>query len=137
MSDSNRLVKAPQGLVVRWLQKFRCAFRGIGWAVSTQDSFAVHIPFAILVMLAAWWMQCGLVEWSILLLCIGIVLVAELFNTAIECLARAITREQHPEIGRALDIASGAVLAASITAVFVGLITLLPLLSRYLRQFLD
>ncbi len=65
-------------------------------------------------------------EWLILLLCIGVVLAAELFNTAIEELANAITQEQNERIGRAKDVAAGAVLVVAITAAVVGVLVLLP-----------
>ncbi len=134
MSAFNQTPEHRPGPTARWTKKFRCAFRGIGFAVSSENSFAVHIPCAIIVMLFACWLRCSRLECSVLVLCIVIVFVAELFNTAIECLARAITLDEHPEIGRALDIASGAVLAASLTSIVIGIATFLPPISRYLSQ---
>ena len=61
-------------------------------------------------------------RWCIYILCVTVVLAAELFNTAIERLARAVTREEHPEIRDALDIAAGAVLMTSIGAGIVGVL---------------
>jgi diacylglycerol kinase len=58
----------------------------------------------------------------VLLLAIGGVLTAELFNSAIERLAEAITLEERPEIRDALDIAAGAVFVASATSVALGAI---------------
>jgi diacylglycerol kinase len=55
-------------------------------------------------------------------MCVTVVLTAEMFNTAIEHLARAVTREEHPEVHDALDIASGAVLVAAIGASCVGVL---------------
>jgi diacylglycerol kinase len=59
-------------------------------------------------------------EWCLLLLCIAVVLVAEMFNSALESMAKAITREIHPHVGNSLDIGSAAVLVASIGAAAVG-----------------
>jgi diacylglycerol kinase len=81
----------------------------------------------------------GIVElsderWCIYILCVTVVLSAELFNTSIEHLARAVTREQHPEIRDALDIASGAVLMAAIGSACVGtLIIAWPFLDKMLE----
>ena len=59
------------------------------------------------------------------------VVTAEMFNTSIEHLARAITRETHPEIRDALDVASAAVLAAATGSAIVGfLIVIIPLVER-------
>ncbi len=60
------------------------------------------------------------VEWCVLLVCIATVLAAETFNSALELLAKAITDEHDPRLADALDIGSGAVLAASIGAALVG-----------------
>ena len=59
-------------------------------------------------------------------MCIGGVLVAEMLNTSLEYLAQAITDQPDPRIGKALDVASGSVLLASLFAAIVGLIVLVP-----------
>ena len=52
--------------------------------------------------------------------------MAEGFNTAVECLADKVSPEYDPLIGRAKDIAAGAVLLFVIAAVAVGLIVFIP-----------
>ena len=52
------------------------------------------------------------------------VLVAELFNGALESMAKAIAHERHPRLGNSLDIGSAAVLVAAIGAAAVGTIIL-------------
>jgi len=100
--------------------KFACALRGLLVGAYGQSSFYVHILAAIAVVAMATWLQISRAEWLTLILCITIVFVAELFNSAIEHLARAITREEDPNIRDALDIASGAVLVMACGAVVVG-----------------
>lgn len=51
---------------------------------------------------------------------IGLVMMAELMNAALETLADRLHPERHPEIGAAKDMAAGAVLAASVAAVLVA-----------------
>jgi len=68
-------------------------------------------------------------DWALVTLAIGLVLVAETFNTAIESLARAVDTRFHPRLRDALDIASAAVLLAAGTAVVIGLIVFLPRLA--------
>ena len=77
-------------------------------------------PALLLGLLLAGVLRVGAVEWCLLLLAITLVLVAEMFNTAIEHLAKAITDEHHPRVGTALDIGSAAVLVASLGAVAIG-----------------
>ena len=67
-------------------------------------------------------LQVSLVEWCILVGAIGFVLVAEIFNTAIESLAKALPVGRHPRIRDALDMAGGAVLLSAVTAAVIGAI---------------
>jgi diacylglycerol kinase len=103
-----------------WIAKFRDAFHGLTLAVRSQSSFSVHLAVAVLVIGVAVVLRVSLVEWCLLGLCIVAVLAAELFNTAIEFLARAVDENHNPNLGTALDIASGAVLLAALGAAVVG-----------------
>jgi len=113
-----------------WRQKFGHAFRGLRRALRTQHSFAVHLTVACLVLLAGVLLRFSATEWCLLVLTVGLVLVAETLNTAVESLARAVGTGFHPRIRDALDIASGAVLLAAATAVAAGLCLFLPRLYR-------
>lgn len=105
-----------------WLHKFADAFRGLRRAVRSQTSFAVHLTVAAAVVVAAAVLRVSLVEWCLLIGAIGFVTMAEVFNTAIESLARAHDVGRHPRIRDALDMASAAVLVASITAAGIGVV---------------
>ena len=105
-----------------WVTKFVNAAAGIVTAFRTESSFYIHLPIALAVVLLAIFLRVTAVELSILLLCIALVLVAELLNTAVESLARAITEDFDRDIQKALDVAAGGVLVASILAGLVGLI---------------
>jgi len=109
-----------------WACKFRCAFHGVRLGIAGQPSFLVHLPVAAVVIAAGVFFRVSAVQWSLLATAIATVLVTELVNSSIESLARAVTEEEHPQIGAALDIASGAVLLSAMGAVAVGLIVFLP-----------
>lgn len=111
-------------LLVRWRNKFGCALRGVAVAVRQEDSFAVHLPIGFAVL--AYGSTIGLerVEWLLLVLCVAIVIAAELFNSSLERIAAVVTREVDPTVRDALDIASGAVLTAAIAAAVVGCVLL-------------
>lgn len=109
-------------LLHKWVRKFYLAGRGVISGIQGQSSFAVHLPVAVLVIILAAALRCELWQWCVLLLCIGLVLSAELANSAIEELAKGLCNEPNPSVGRALDIASGAVLVASIAAACIGVI---------------
>lgn len=103
-----------------WHDKFKVAIRGVKWGVRGHSSFSVHFFFTVLVLAAAVLLQCELLEWCLLLVCIGLVLTAELFNSAIETLFRGLDETTRERSWQALDISAGAVLLASLTASVVG-----------------
>ena len=107
-----------------WFEKFRGAFRGLGAGVRGQRSFLVHFSMTAAVLLMAGAVQVSLTEGCILLLCICVVLAAEMFNTSIECMAKAVSDQYHPQLADALDIASGAVLTTAIGASVIGIVIL-------------
>lgn len=107
-----------------WRDKFRVALRGIKLGMRGQSSFAVHFFFAAMVVAAGVVLQCEPWEWCVLIGCIGFVLTAELFNSAIETLFRGLDEATRERSWPALDIAAGAVLLASLTASAMGTIVL-------------
>jgi diacylglycerol kinase len=105
-----------------WSQKFRDALRGLKFGIRGHSSFFVHFFVGALVILAAIVMECSLLQWCLLLLCVGVVLTTELVNSAIETLHRGLDEETRERTWKSLDIAAGAVLMASLTATIVGLV---------------
>ena len=111
-----------------WRAKVRDALRGLQLGVRGHSSFFVHFFFAALVVAAAVVLRCSVEQWGVLLLCVGLVLTAELFNSALETLFRGLDAATRERAWPALDIAAGAVLLASIFAAVVGA-------AVFLRQF--
>ncbi len=109
-----------------WLGKFADAFRGFFLSIRTQSSFAAHLPVAAAAVGLGAWLGLSLVEWGLVALAIGLVVMAEVFNTSIEALAKAVGRYPDDGIRDALDHASGGVLVAVLTAVTIGLVVLGP-----------
>jgi len=103
-----------------WSEKFYDAFRGVKAGVYGQSSFRVHLFVAAAVVVAGALLGVSRIEWCLLILCIGGVLVAEMLNSALESMAKAITGERHPHLGNSLDIGSAAVLLASVPAAVIG-----------------
>lgn len=120
-----------------WTAKFRDAFLGVALGVRGQSSFRVHLVCAVLVIAAGVWLRVSRVEWCLLTLCIAAVLAAELFNSALERMAKAIDRRHNAELGAALDIASGAVLFTALGASVAGAIVFVFRLGVYLQWWTD
>lgn len=103
-----------------WRHKFGEAFRGVKLGIRGQSSFYVHFFFAALAVLTGFLLECGWAEWCLVALAIGLVLTAELFNSALETLFHGLDSDTKNRLVGVLDIAAGAVLVASTTAVIVG-----------------
>lgn len=115
-----------------WAAKFRYAFSGCRKAVRDERSFLVHLPAAGAVVIAGVALSVSLVEWCLLVGAIAAVLSAEIFNTALERMARAVDTAHNPNLGDALDMSSAAVLAAALGAAVIGTIVL----GSHLGEFL-
>jgi diacylglycerol kinase (ATP) len=104
--------------------KFRFAWRGLRRGVRSESNFFVHLFMAVMVIAVAAVLGCTLIEWSLLVLCIGSVLAAEMFNTALEHLVKDISDKRTPFLADALDMASAAVLLTAVASAIVGTLVL-------------
>jgi len=118
------LERPEKDLVTRpkrpWSAKFGDALRGLKLGIRGHSSFFVHFFFSALVLAAAGILGCELEQLCLLLLCIGLVLTAELFNSAVETLFRGLDDTTKQRTWQCLDISAGAVLMASVFAVVIG-----------------
>ena len=105
---------------------FRHAFRGLSLLFSSQRNARIHLAVSICVLTAGILARISKTDWALLVLAIGLVISAEALNTAIEILSDRITLESDPAIGRAKDVAAGAVLAAAACAIVLGLLVFVP-----------
>lgn len=107
------------------IKSFLYAFKGIA-ALFGQPNARIHAVVAVSVVACGAWLGLSATEWCLISLCIGGVLMAEAFNTAIEALADKVSPDFDPLIGKAKDLGAGAVLLMVFGAVAVGLIVFLP-----------
>lgn len=111
---------------------FRYAISGLAHSFRSQVNLRYHLLIAGVVLLAGWWLGISLVEWSIVLICIGTVLAAELFNTALENHIDLTNPEWNEAAGRSKDIAAAAVLMVCLFTSVIGLVIFLP---RIIERF--
>jgi diacylglycerol kinase len=108
--------------VIEFLRSFRYALQGFLASFKEQRNLKVQILVALITVGAGFYFSITSTEWCIILLTIGLVIGLEMINTSIEGLVDLVTRERRPLAGKIKDIAAGAVLAASIIAVIIGVI---------------
>lgn len=105
---------------VNVVEPFRVALNGLVHTFRTQRHMRFHLYFVVVVVLLGIWLNLGHRELLAFLLTITLVIVAEMFNSAIEATVDLISPNYHPLAKFAKDIAAGAVLITTIIALVVG-----------------
>ena len=100
----------------------------------TQPNARVHALATAGVVAVGLALPLSALEWACLAIAIVAVWAAEAFNTALELLADAASPEFHPLVGKAKDVAAGAVLLTAVGSVVVGLLILGPHVLAALRR---
>ncbi|HEX4146967.1 MAG TPA: diacylglycerol kinase family protein [Pirellulales bacterium] len=106
--------------------KFGSAFRGLSRGIRGESNFFFHLFAAAVTIAASMVFKISAVEWCFVIVSITAVFAAEMFNTAIESLAQAVSRQYNPRIADALDIAAGAVSLVGLGAAIVGAVIFIP-----------
>jgi diacylglycerol kinase (ATP) len=102
------------------------AVRGAWLLVTTEHSIIVQVSIAIIMTIIGYFMNLSTNEWLFQIVAIGLVIVAEAANTAIEYLCDFVHPEYHKKIGFIKDIAAGIPFIAAIIAIIIGLIIYVP-----------
>lgn len=117
--------RCERGLA-RLLAAFRCAFHGLAEAWRCQQSVRIHVGFVVAITGLGLFLGLPVAHWAILVLTYGLVLAAELLNSALETLTNLVSPGYHDLAREAKDVAAGAVLVAAVGAVVIGLLILGP-----------
>lgn len=104
------------------LDSFGYAVEGIVHVFRTQRHMRFHFLTLILILMIGLVFRLGALKMAVLFTVCSSVLIAEMFNTAVESVVDMITQAYHPLAKLAKDIAAGAVLITAINAAVVGLI---------------
>ena len=115
------------------LKSIRIALEGIKYVLITQQNAWIHGAFTLAVILFALLLRITRVELVSLLLVIGLVWTAEIFNTAMEVLVDMVSPEHSQGAKIIKDISAGAVLMSAIISVLVGIMVFGPKLLLFVR----
>ncbi|HEY5589635.1 MAG TPA: diacylglycerol kinase family protein [Paludibacter sp.] len=108
------------------IKSFGYAGRGIRVVFRSEPNMRIHIVVGLLVLICGFIFKISIIEWILCLLCFGLVLGAEMMNTAIENVVDLVSPNHHILAGKAKDIAAGAVLICAIISVIIGLLIFVP-----------
>lgn len=114
-------MKNPKdGFIKGRIRSIRFAVRGMFLLMKTEDSIKVQLFVAALVTGAGFYFDISSVEWMFQIVVIGLVLVAESLNTAIEKMSDFVHPNYHEKIGFIKDISAGASSFAAVISLIVA-----------------
>ena len=108
------------------IRSLKFAFKGLWILMSTEDSIKAQLFFALIATILGFVFDISEMEWAVQWLAIGLVLVAEAANSAIEEVADFIHPEFHIKIGLIKDIAAGAPTFAALISLIIAAIIYVP-----------
>ncbi|MBQ7765041.1 diacylglycerol kinase [bacterium] len=112
---------------------FKNARKGFRLVLKSEKNIRVHIIIAFIVVIFAYFLGFTPLEFCIALFAIGLVIVSEMLNTAIEFALDSIYHNRYSRmVGMAKDISAGAVMFASLLAIMIGIV----LFGKYLLMYL-
>ena len=112
--------------IIARLKSTTHAFRGLGIFFKATHNSWMHIFFALLAIYMGYILKISEMEWVSIIFVIGLVMVAEILNTAFEIDIDLTCPEYHPYARDTKDVAAGAVLISVLIAGVIGLIIFLP-----------
>ncbi len=110
----------------KFLASFANAFHGILLLFRSQINARIELGITLVVIVAGLVFGISTIEWIVIILCIALVLSLEGINTAIEIFADKLHPGFDTEIGKAKDVAAGAVLIASMLVAIIGIVIFAP-----------
>lgn len=101
------------------------AWHGIKITTMREKSFRTQLLAAVALVVLLLALRPSALWCAVMALTVGLVLVTELINSALETFFDHLHPDHHPAVGAAKDIAAGAVLIASLIALIVAVIFVL------------
>jgi len=114
------------------IKSFGHAARGIVFLLKSQQNARIHLISAIAVVGMGLWLEVNQFEWCLLIIAIGIVLIAEIFNTAIEYIMDFISPDYNAKVKVIKDLAAGGVLISALTSATIAAVVFIPKLLNLL-----
>lgn len=102
------------------------SFNGLKSAYQSEQSMYIHLICTIILLLFSFVLKISMMQWLIIIAIIGLALVIELINTAIESTVDLVTKEFHPLAKVAKDTASAAEFILTLTSAIISLMIFIP-----------
>jgi diacylglycerol kinase len=116
------------------LKAFSFALNGFKICLTSQINFRIHVVAAICAAAAGIYFKLPGEEWMLLAVCVALVFITEMINTAAELLCNLFSTDFNPLIKKIKDTAAGAVLIAALLSVVCGAFIFIPKLLTLLKM---
>ena len=110
----------------RIISSVKNSWNGLKVAYKNEQSMYIHLVCTIILLLFSFFLKISMIQWLIIIAIIGLTLVVELLNTAIESTVDLVTNEFHPLAKVAKDTASAAEFILTITSAVIALMIFIP-----------
>ena len=120
--------KSEKFSLQKTLRSFVFAFSGIKNLINAEQNARIHTLAMFIAIVLGVVLNIERMEWVAIVIVIGLVFLAELFNTAIERLCDEVDPEWNAGIKRVKDYSAAAVLLSAIISLIVGGIIFIPVI---------
>ena len=110
----------------RIISSIKNSWNGLKVAYKNEQSMYIHLTATVLLLLFSFFLKISMIQWLIVIGIIGLTLVVELLNTAIESTVDLVTKDFHPLAKIAKDTASAAEFILTISAFIISLMIFIP-----------
>lgn len=111
-----------------FIHSLKYAGKGLQHFILSEPNSRIHLLAMIVVVAGGCWLRIDRFSWLIVILCIGLVLAAEIFNTVIEKIMDLISPEKNEKVRIIKDMAAAAVLVAAVVSVVCAALIFWPIL---------
>ena len=126
-------MKQEKFSVRKRLKSFVHAFNGLRILIREEHNSRIHLLAAVIAIALGWCLHISYQEWITVILLIGFVFFAELFNSSLEQLSDHLSPEKHENIRKVKDLAAAAVLVSAMTSLIIGGIIFLPKIFKWMN----
>lgn len=121
--------------LMRVLKSFKYALSGLIYAFKEEQNFRVHTVAAIVSIVLGFVLKISFFEWIAIVICISLVLMAELINTIFERIVDILKPRLHPYAEKIKDMMAGIVVVAAALSLVLALLIFLPKILAFFQYF--
>ncbi len=110
----------------RLFKSFRYAVKGLITVFREEQNLLIQSIVGVLIIFLGLYVGLSQMEWAVIVMMIGLVLLVEIINSAVERVSDVLKPRINSYVKEIKDVMAAAVMLASVIAVIVGLIVFVP-----------